>query len=123
MMTLTFILGFGDQKDFVVIFENLWNKLLCSIKTKKKLNIIKPPFKFIQIPSISPYEAWTKKSHKIPITESVGKICAEIVCPYPPGIPLVFPGELIDKKRVDWIIEQSKYCEDLYNFYIKVLKI
>ena len=73
------------------------------------------------MPSITPSEAWMKKSYKIPIKESVGKVCAEIVCPYPPGIPLVIPGEIIDQERVDWIIEKGKYCEDLYNFYIKVL--
>ena len=121
IMTLTFILGFAKQRNFVSILDNLWNKLLLVNKTNKKLNTIKPPFKSIQIPSIPPSEVWIKKSHKIPITESVGRICADIVCPYPPGIPLVVPGEIIDKERVDWIIEQSKYREDLYNFNISVL--
>ena len=121
MMTLTFILGFAKQKNFVSILENLWNKLLITHRSQKKLNTIKPPFKFMQIPFIPPSEVWMKKSCKIPISESVGKICADIVCPYPPGIPLVVPGEIIDKERVDWIIEQSKYQQDLYNLYIKVL--
>ena len=121
VMTLTFILGFSRQNNFVSILENLWNKLLLKNKYKKRLINIKPPFKFMQIPSIPPSEAWIKKSHQIPIAESVGKICADTVCPYPPGIPLIVPGEIIDKERVDWIIEQGKYREDLYNFYIKVL--
>ena len=121
MMTITFVLGFAKQKNFVGILENLWNKLLLTIKPHKQLKNIKPPFKSIQMPCITPSEAWMKKSYKIPIKESVGKVCAEIVCPYPPGIPLVIPGEIIDQERVDWIIEKGKYCEDLYNFYIKVL--
>jgi len=121
MMTLTFILGFAKQKNFVSILEKLWNKLLLTTNCHERLNSIKPPFKSIQITSIPPSEAWLKKSRKIPIAESVGKVCADIVCPYPPGIPLVIPGEIIDKERVDWIIEQGKYHEDLYNFYIKVL--
>ena len=121
MMTITFVLGFAKQKNFVSILENLWNKLLLTIKPHKQLKNIKPPFKSIQMPCITPSEAWMKKSYKIPIKESVGKVCAEIVCPYPPGIPLVIPGEIIDQERVDWIIEKGKYCEDLYNFYIKVL--
>ena len=121
MMTITFVLGFAKQKNFVSIMETLWNKLLLTTKPHKQLNNIKPPFKTIEIPSISPSEVWMKKSQKIPIEESVGKICADIVCPYPPGIPLVIPGEMIDTERVDWIIEQGKYHEDLYNFYIKVL--
>jgi len=121
MMTITFVLGFAKQKNFVSILENLWNKLLLTTESNKKLNPIKPPFEFMQIPFIPPSEAWMKKSHKIPIKEAVGKVCADIVCPYPPGIPLIIPGEIIDKERVDWITEQGKYREDLYNFYIKVL--
>ena len=121
MMTITFVLGFAKQKNFVSILENLWNKLLLTAKPHKQLKNIKPPFKPLQIPSMTPLEAWMKKSYKIPIKESVGKVCAEIVCPYPPGIPLVIPGEIINQERVDWIIEKGKYCEDLYNFYIKVL--
>jgi len=121
IMTITFVLGFAKQKNFVGILENLWKKLLITAKPHKQLNPIKPPFKSIQIPSIPPSEAWMKTSYKIPIKESVGKICADIVCPYPPGIPLVIPGEIIDKERVDWIAEQGKYNKDLYNFYIKVL--
>ena len=121
MMTITFVLGFAKQKNFVGILEDLWNKLLLTTEPHKHLSPVKPPFKSMQIPFIRPSEAWMKKSHKIPIKDSVGKVCADIVCPYPPGIPLIIPGEIIDKERVDWIIEQGKYREDLYNFYIKVL--
>jgi arginine/lysine/ornithine decarboxylase len=31
----------------------------------------------------------------VPIAESVGQVAAEMVIPYPPGIPLLFPGEAI----------------------------
>ncbi len=30
-----------------------------------------------------------------------------MVCPYPPGIPLLVPGEMLDEARVDWLIEQK----------------
>jgi arginine/lysine/ornithine decarboxylase len=34
------------------------------------------------------------------IEEAAGKICAELIIPYPPGIPLLFPGELISAEDV-----------------------
>ena len=37
------------------------------------------------------------------------------------GIPLIVPGERIDKERIDWIEAQSLYNEDLLNSYIRVL--
>jgi arginine/lysine/ornithine decarboxylase len=51
----------------------------------------------------------------------LGKISGDIICPYPPGIPLIVPGERIDKERIDWIEAQSLYNEDLLNSYIRVL--
>ena len=39
----------------------------------------------------------------MPVTEAVGLISAEIVCPYPPGIPLLVPGERITKEVLDYL--------------------
>jgi arginine/lysine/ornithine decarboxylase len=36
----------------------------------------------------------------VPLADSVGKICAQQVTPYPPGIPLLFPGEPIQKADI-----------------------
>jgi len=38
MMTLTFCLGFGNQKDFLKLFEKLWKKLLLNSKKSKNLS-------------------------------------------------------------------------------------
>jgi hypothetical protein len=39
----------------------------------------------------------------IPLADSAGRICARSVLPYPPGIPLLVPGERIDRERVDFL--------------------
>ena len=121
MMTLTFCLGFSNQKDFTFMLQKLWKKLL--IKTNKScdLKAIKPPFKLVQSPELPIGVAWKSKTHIIPLVESLGKISGDIICPYPPGIPLIVPGERIDQKRIDWIETQSLYNEDLLNSYIRVL--
>jgi len=121
MMTLTFCLGFVEQTNFVDMFENLWKKLLSSIKERKKLKPIKPPFKLIQIPEIPPTESLKRVSHKVSLSQSIGRISADIICPYPPGIPLAIPGERIEKDRVDWLIKQGLMGENLLDFYINVL--
>ena len=43
-----------------------------------------------------------KKSVKI--YDSIGKICGEYIIPYPPGICLVSPGEIITKEVIDYIL-------------------
>lgn len=37
----------------------------------------------------------------IPVTEAVGRIAAEMVIPYPPGIPLLLQGESITRERLE----------------------
>lgn len=37
--------------------------------------------------------------------QSIGRIAAECVCPYPPGVPLLFPGQAITSSVVDLVSE------------------
>ena len=121
MMTLTFCLGFANQKDFVYLLEKLWNKLLLDIKKSKNFKILQSPFKLVQSPEIEIGIAWRSKTHSIPFSQSLSKISGDIICPYPPGIPLLVPGERIDRKRFNWIKNQSLFNKDLVNFNIRVL--
>lgn len=43
----------------------------------------------------SPREAWMAPSETVPLTDCIGRVAAETVGRYPPGIPLVAPGEEI----------------------------
>ncbi len=121
MMTLTFCLGFANQKDFVNLFENLWNKLLLNSKKSKNFNVLQSPFKLVEAPEIEIGIAWRSKTSTIPFSKSLSKISGDIICPYPPGIPILVPGERIDEHRFNWIKNQSSYNKDLLNFNIRVL--
>ena len=122
MMTLTFCLGFSDQSDFIALFEKIWMKLLKESKHFTKLKMIKPPFQFIETPEVPIGVALRSKTNRILLSESLGQISGDIICPYPPGIPLIVPGERIDQNRLNWIKNLSMYNEDLVNSYIRVLK-
>jgi arginine/lysine/ornithine decarboxylase len=63
------------------------------VNTKKRKPVVFPTF--IPRKEVNPREALTGLTRKIPFKRSVGKVCAEIVCPYPPGIPVLCPGEVI----------------------------
>lgn len=49
-------------------------------------------------------DAFYQKKEKISIREAVGKISASIITPYPPGIPLVVPGERISEETMTFIL-------------------
>jgi arginine/lysine/ornithine decarboxylase len=51
----------------------------------------------------TPQEAFYAEKVKLPIDETVGRICAESVMCYPPGIPILAPGEMITREILDYI--------------------
>ncbi|NFH68576.1 aminotransferase class I/II-fold pyridoxal phosphate-dependent enzyme [Clostridium botulinum] len=52
---------------------------------------------------ITPQEAFYSPKISMPMSESAGKVCAEFVMCYPPGIPILAPGEKITKEILDYI--------------------
>ena len=40
---------------------------------------------------------------RAPIAQALGRVCAGVVCPCPPGIPVVMPGELVTKEAVQFL--------------------
>lgn len=51
----------------------------------------------------TPQEAFYAQKTSLPIWESVGRICSEFVMCYPPGIPILAPGEQITREILDYI--------------------
>lgn len=75
----------------------------------------------------SPKKAFYSNKKQIKIEESAGMICNEFVMCYPPGIPILAPGERITKEIIDYIsYAKEKGCsltgtEDLDVNYINVM--
>ena len=51
----------------------------------------------------SPQEAFYAKKKQLPLDDTFNKVCAEFVMCYPPGIPILAPGELITKDALEYI--------------------
>ena len=52
---------------------------------------------------LSPQEAFYSERKSLILDESVGQVCGEFVMCYPPGIPILAPGERITREIVDYI--------------------
>ncbi len=50
------------------------------------------------------YEAYHGRKKQIDLKKSIGKVSASAIIPYPPGVPLVVPGEEITEEVYDQII-------------------
>ena len=55
------------------------------------------------IVAMSPQEAFYGEKESLPIRETAGRVCSEFVMCYPPGIPILTPGEQITEEIIDYI--------------------
>jgi len=60
-----------------------------------------------QIPhlSLTPRDAFYGETEIVPFRASAGRIIAEFIYVYPPGIPILLPGEVISQDNIDYIID------------------
>ena len=58
-------------------------------------------------PAMKPSDAFAqiaqRNTERVPIDELEGRITTSLVTPYPPGIPLLIPGEVFNRKIVDYL--------------------
>ena len=71
-------------------------------------------------PAMMPSEAWAKMAHKevdrVPLDKLDGRVTAMLVTPYPPGIPLLIPGERFNKRIVDYLYFARDFNEKFPGF-------
>ena len=76
----------------------------------------------------TPQRAFYADKEQLPIEKSAGRICSEFVMCYPPGIPILAPGELITDQIIEYIeYAREKGCtllgtEDIDTKLINVIK-
>ena len=67
-----------------------------------------PPLPLVAEPELPVGQAWRAPSQTVTLAMAAGRLAAEPICPYPPGIPLLIPGERIDPPRATWLQRQRQ---------------
>ena len=120
--------SFGDTKEGM-------DKLLSALKEISNEYFGKKPVTkdFLDIPQVptrilNPREAFNSNKEDILLEDSEGKISAEFLLAYPPGIPILCPGEVITKEIIDYVHDLKRAnlyvqgTEDPNVKYIKIVK-
>jgi arginine decarboxylase len=95
----------GDTHENIDILLNALREL-----SSQNYNIRPATNLVIKVPSIpqltlTPRDAFYGDTELIPFKESADRIIAEFIYVYPPGIPILLPGEVISQDLIDYIIE------------------
>jgi arginine decarboxylase len=77
--------------------------LIAAARNLPRPNPIKlPKPSELQLDSVErPRDAFFGPVESVPVADAVGRIAAEQITPYPPGIPVVVPGERLNREVID----------------------
>ncbi|OIJ17698.1 arginine decarboxylase [Anaerobacillus alkalidiazotrophicus] len=102
------IISIGDTKETTGILVNALRELAekfldtSHIVEKKVISVHVPDIPTL---ALSPRDAFYSETEVIPFKKSAGRVIAEFVMVYPPGIPIFIPGEIITQENIDYIQE------------------
>ncbi len=105
---LTFCLGERPPRRVLRLLPTWLNQLRQAHGGPALLPFPPPPIPALMEPELTPGEAWRLPHQTLLLEQALGRLAAEPICPYPPGIPLLIPGERIDAARLEWLREQRR---------------
>jgi arginine decarboxylase len=101
------IMGIGSDMDDVQKLVGALKEISKKYKGTQKNWILKIPSLATEM-VMTPREVFLSHDiKKIPLAKSVGHVSAQVLTPYPPGIPVVIPGERISKEICDYLVEMA----------------
>lgn len=103
--------GADTERDYARLMGALRDARFC-----KKIKEYPPLLPFpTPEPACSVRQAWFSARQEIPLKQAAGRICARPLTPYPPGVPLLYPGERIGQVHVEflragWYTDNTPIC-------------
>lgn len=104
---ITCLLGIGSEpSDIETLVRSLEeiseSSTVKTLEHSKKEKMIPPLPNWVPY-KMTPREAMNQKTRTVSWEDSVGEISGEMIIPYPPGIPVVLPGEIITEEIGDFL--------------------
>lgn len=105
LSALTFIISLGNTAaDIDRLVNGLSQIAEDSLPQSKDRPLIGFPLADpITTPALAPRQAFFASHETVPFDRAVDRICAELICPYPPGIPILLPGEVMTATAGDYL--------------------
>ncbi len=105
--SVLFLTGIGTTKSKLNKLEKVLKKTSKNKeKYKKKINCENSEKNTLIVPQvvISPRQAHEGSFEEVKVEKSVGYISKELITKYPPGVPLLIPGEAIQEEHIKQIL-------------------
>ncbi len=130
LYNLLFLITLGDREEevhlLVAALRDMAKKHAKAYDFSLLERCIHAPYPVAPQGILSPREALFGNTCMVPFAHSAGMICAEIVTFYPPGIPVVCPGERITQEIIDYcqLLQQSgMHVSGPEDYTLKTIKV
>ncbi|MCX6559099.1 MAG: aminotransferase class I/II-fold pyridoxal phosphate-dependent enzyme [Candidatus Aminicenantes bacterium] len=88
-----------------------------SVKALREFRLELSPIKY------RPRFAFYCDGEKIPLRDAAGRVATAMVVPYPPGIPLLVPGQLVSREIVDALMAYRDYGVEIHGLHDGLLSV
>lgn len=107
LFNIVVIISIGDSEQDVDYLLSCLKRLTFAEISQKYGRLINFLHDFPQ-QVLTPHDAVFNKQKAVELTYASGEISGELIVPFPPGIPLLYPGERISKELIDYIQLEAK---------------
>ncbi len=129
MSDITYINAFVTAADESDEIKKLFDSVINIYESNKQKNKVRSQVKISSLPrlnkKLSIRDAFYKESYKKQLKYSYNCISADFIIPYPPGIPIVCPGEIISEEIIDILTKMIKNDINIIginNNFISIIK-
>jgi Orn/Lys/Arg decarboxylase-like protein len=73
-----------------------------------------------------PRDAFFARTEQIPAEQAIGRIAAEMASPYPPGVPVYAPGEVITAEAIEYLstgVQAGMLVPDVADSSLKTVRV
>ncbi len=97
------IISLGDTEESVDALIRALNEISRRYADRWQRRLIQVSLPDVPELAVAPRDAFYAETESVLLQKSVGRIAAEFVMVYPPGIPILLPGERITERNIDYI--------------------
>ncbi|RQD67614.1 MAG: aminotransferase class I/II-fold pyridoxal phosphate-dependent enzyme [Tindallia sp. MSAO_Bac2] len=115
-MGILAVTSIGNEKED---FDRLVSSVMATIERQSKNNAdypvenlgsqVKTSYTEPVIQRLTPRQAMQAEVEEIQLEKAAGRISAEMLAPYPPGIPVIMPGEEVTQPLLDWLKTRKEF--------------
>ena len=104
--TVVFLVGLGERRKTLMRLAGDIEEVVKRIAREgSTAAIVRPPATLRNEMTVAPRDAFLGEAEKVAVDDALGRVSCESIASYPPGIPVLLPGERISEETVAYLRE------------------